>query len=489
MSKDAKNNKPGLGASIRASFQRRTFRVGGYSVVAMALCLAIVVAVNLLVSAIPTIYTKIDLTDNALFTISEQTQKLLTNLDEDVTVTWVVQSGNEDTVLEALLDRYTSLSSHINVEKLDPVANPSILREYSSQGIGNNSLIVQQGDISRHISYGEIVVTDYSNYYTDGSVMQSFDGESALTSALDYVTSETLPILYQLSGHGETALASALLSTIEKENMSVQTLSLLSLEAVPEDADCVLIISPQHDLTEDETQKLLDYLQQGGSLLLLSDYTGEDMPNLMGLMAEYGAEAVDGIVIEGDGNYMLWGTPHYLLPDIQSHAITEPLIDGGYYILMPVAQGIRVSSGLRASLSVTTLLQTSSVAFSKPAGYDMETYEKEDGDIDGPFALGVAIEEAAGEGATQIVWLTSSQMLDSGVDQTVSGANTDLLVNALGWMVERENSISIRSKDMTVEPLVVPSASASRWSVMLIGIIPLTVPAIGILVVVRRRRA
>lgn len=488
MSKEPKGAKPGIGEKVKASFGRRAFRVGGYSIVAMALCLAIVVVVNLLVGAIPSVYTKIDLTEDSLYTLSEQTKKLLAGLDQDVTISWVVQSGAEDTLIEELMDRYSSLSSRITTKKIDPVANPSLLRDYQSQGIGNNSLLVQSGDVTRHIGYDEIVVSDYTNYYVDGSITQSFDGESALTSALDYVTNDDLPVVYQLTGHGEMTLTSTLASTIEKENMSLQSMSLLSLEAVPEDADAVLVIAPQHDISAEEAERLLAYLRQGGNLLLVSEYTGEEMPNLMGLMAEYGANVVDGIVIEGDANHMLWDTPHYLLPDIAPHTVTDPLIDGGYYALMPVAQGIETET-IRDTLSITALLSTTSSAFSKLAGYDMSTYEKEEGDIDGPFALGVAISEPTEESNTQIVWFTSAQMLDSGVNQTVSGANEDLLINALGWMVERENSISIRSKNLMAEALIVPAGDASRWSIVMIGVIPLAVLAVGILVVVKRRRA
>jgi hypothetical protein len=55
-------------------------------------------------------------------------------------------------------------------------------------------------------------------------------------------------------------------------------------------------------------------------------------------------------------------------------------------------------------------------------------------------------------------------------------------------MCERENSISIRAKSLDSEQLVVSSAAASRWSIILVGVLPLAVILSGVVVVVRRKR-
>ncbi len=72
--------------NLKASFQTRSFRVGGYSVVATAIVLAIIIAVNLIVSALPEKYTKLDTTSNQLFTLSDQTKSLVSNLPQEGTI-------------------------------------------------------------------------------------------------------------------------------------------------------------------------------------------------------------------------------------------------------------------------------------------------------------------------------------------------------------------------------------------------------------------
>ena len=109
--------------------------------------------------------------------------------------------------------------------------------------VPNNSLIVESSERSRYISYNDIYVQEadvYSYTYTT-----SFDGEGAITSAIDYVVTEDLPQLYVLEGHGEEELPSTFKDQVEKENIEVTTFSLLTVEAVPEDADCVMIYPPQ----------------------------------------------------------------------------------------------------------------------------------------------------------------------------------------------------------------------------------------------------
>lgn len=64
------------------------------------------------------------------------------------------------------------------------------------------------------------------------------------------------------------------------------------------------------------------------------------------------------------------------------------------------------------------MLTTSGEAFSKLSGYNMTTYEKEEGDIDGPFALAVAVTETLDDGGeTELIWVSSAYLLDDATNQ------------------------------------------------------------------------
>jgi len=465
-----------------------TVRIGGYSIFAVLFVIAIAIAANYFAAVLPSSAMEVDITSNQLFTLSDQTEKVVGNLEKDVTVYWVVRNDYEDAYLERMLDLYEGLSDNLTVVKKDPDISPTLISQYTDD-VEDNSLIVVCGEQSTFVSYYDIYVYDYSSYYYDYTYDVTFECENALTSAIAYVTSDDLPKVYALEGHGESELSDTFADAVEGENIVLETLSLLTLEAVPEDADCVLIYAPTSDISEDEKDKLLAYLQSGGAMLLVTDPPDADMTNLYALMAEYGAEAVEGIVMEGDSNYYAWGAQYYLLPELESHDITDPLIDGRYYVLLPLAQGLTVSDTVPDTVTVEELLTTTSDAYSKIAGYDLETYDKEDGDIDGPFALGLAITESLDDdNETQIAWFSSAALLDDSTNSSVSGGNLDLFVNALDWMCEQENSISIRAKSLDAEALTISDSVVSLLSVIFVGLIPLGYLSIGIVTAVRRKR-
>lgn len=475
---------------VKGSFRTRAFRAGGYSVAATALVIAIAVMVNLFVNALPKSLTQFDTTENQLFTLSSQTENLVAGLDEDVTIYWIVRSGQEEAYLESLLERYQALGSSIRVVKKDPDVYPTFADAYTSS-YNENSLVIVCGERARYVDYYDIFVADYDSYYTTGTLTWGFYGESRITSAIDYVTGAQLPMVYLLTGHGEGELSTDYAYAIQDGNLQTQELNLLTQEGVPADADAVLINTPQSDLSREETEKLREYLGNGGKLLLITDPPKNgSLSNLEGLLSDYGVTAREGIVVEDDQNYYVWGTPYYLLPEIHSHTVTAPLTEEGYRVLLPIAQGLTISDDLPDNVTISQLLTTSSSSFSKVTGYDLTTYEKEEGDIDGPFALGVAISQDIDDGITaEILWFSSGALVDDQSNTQASGGNLDLFLNALHYLCgSTESSISIHAKSLSQEMLTLDSGTATALTVLVMGIVPCACLAVGIFVWARRKR-
>lgn len=471
-------------SGLKKLFGKR-FVAGSWSTLAAVIVIVIAIVANMLVSSLPSTATEIDLTTNALYSLSDQTKRIVSTLDQDVTLYLLAVTGNEDDTITRLLNRYAALSDHIKVETVDPNLQPTFLDGYDleTSRLYQNSVIVDSNGRYRLVGYEDIYVTSYSMDYSTYSynTSTSFNGENVLTNAIHYVTSDNLPKVYVLTGHGESELSDDVTEMIEQDNMTYESLSLLSMDSVPEDASAVLINAPTVDLGDDETEVLISYLQNGGNVVLLTDYIESGkMTNLLKVTAAMGVTVDSGIIIEGDSTRCLNRYPHYILPNIASHDITDALADGGYYILMPIAQPLVEVEGTDAS--ITWLLTTSDSAYAKQAGKSMSTTAKEDGDTSGPFNVGVASENGG-----KLVWFSSANMLNSNVDYTVGGANSNLLLNALNWMGDQEESISIRSKSMDEATLTVPSASYNFWSVMMIGILPALLIAVGIFIYVRRK--
>lgn len=470
---------------------RKNLRNGSYSVGMIAVFIAIIVVFNLVIQEVPSKYREIDLSTQKLYSIGDQTKKVLENLEKEVTLYLVAQNGTESSEIEKLLEKYEEGSKYIKVEKKDPAVNPKFASQYTSDGLSNNSIIVVCGDKNKVIDNSSLYETSI-NYQTYSSEVTGFDGEGQLTSAINYVTSEDMPVMYTLEGHEEASMSDTLKDTIQKANIDIQSLNLLTMESVPEDADCLFIFAPAKDISDEEASKITDYLENGGKALIVSSYTSEDMANFASVLENYGVKTVDGIVLEGDSNYYVSQNPSYLLPEIESNEITSELSSSSRYVLMPLAQGIQKIDHYRDTLEMDEILTTSDSAYSKVDVENMQTMEKESGDIDGPFSVGVSIKESLDdEKETQIVYYSSEALFNDQMNTMVSGANYELISSSVNWMCsseEQENVVSIASKSYDTTTLIIPAADAAFWSVFVMIVIPVFLLIFGGAVWMKRRK-
>ena len=463
--------------------KKNAMRGGAYSAAVTAVVLAILIAVNVFVSAMPSSATEYDISASKLYSVTSNTKSVVNALTEDVTIYWIVQADEEDDVIGKLLDRYESLSDHITVEKRNPDVYPTFAEQYTDGTVYNNSLVVECGDRSRYIGYEDIYLTDASMY--SYSYSTSFDGEGAITSAIDYVTNPDQPVVYTLTGHGEEDLPATFADSLEKENITVEDLSLLNTAEIPEDAACLIVYAPQSDISEAERDTLASYVAGGGRLLVMAGpVEAAGLPNFYSLLEPYGVTAAEGIVVEEDQAHYVYPSPVALMPDLAESDVTAPLLEEGYYVIVPLAAGLTVGENT-TSASVTSLLTTSEASFSKPAGYDMATYEKEDGDIDGPFALAVDI---ACDSGGELIWISSSAYLDDMYNAYSSGANVNFTMNALSQLIGESETLSIRTKSLNYNYLTISDSVSGLLQVVMIGLIPLAFLGTGIILVVRRRR-
>ena len=485
----AKKEKKPLKQKIKDSMNKKYIKNGSYSVVISAVFIVIVLVVNMIVGSLPSKYTEVDVSAQKLYSITDDTKNFLKDLDKDVTIYQVVQSGSEDETIKKLLEKYEEGSDHIKVEQKDPVVNPKFTSEYTSDDVAANSLIVVCGDRSKVVNYSSIYESsiDYNTYQ---STTTGFDGEGQIDSAISYVTSEDLPVLYTLDGHGEKDLDSTLQEDIQKANIDIKSLNLITEESVPDDAACLLINAPTSDISESEKDAIIDYLENGGKAMIFSDYTEESMDNFDAVLKNYGVERTEGIVIEGDSQHYAQ-MPYYLVPTVNSTDAVSDFASKGYYVLMPYAQGIKKTDDVRDTVTINSLLTTSDSAYSK-VDVNSGAIEKTDDDIDGPFDLGVSITETLDDDKeTQIVYYASSNLMDSQINQMVSGGNEQMIMSSLSWMCSSDetSTISVPSKNLQISYLTLTAYDVSFWKIMVMGIIPVVFLVMGFMVWLKRRKA
>lgn len=486
---EKKKHKPDP-KKLVGTISKKHIKNGSYSMAMAAIFIVIIVVINMIVGAIPSKYSQIDVSSSKLYTIGDETKKVLKALDKDVTIYQIAQSGSEDDTISNLLKRYEDESKHIKVEVKDPVVNPKFASEYTTDDLAANSLIVVCGDRNKVISYNDMYSTSV-DYNTWQQTTTGFDGEGQITSAIGYVTSEDLPIMYTLSGHGEKDLDSSFKEDIQKANIDIKELNLLTEGKVPDDADCLMIVSPTSDISEEEKTEILDYLEAGGKAMIFSDYTQDDLPNFDAVLANYGVKRAEGIVFEGDSQHYGMQMPYYLVPTVNSTDASSETASAGSYVLAPYAQGIQKTDDVRDTVTIDSILTTSDQAYSK-TNMQSSQIEKEDGDVDGPFDLGIAITEKLDDDKeTQIVYYSTANLMESQANQMVSGGNEKLLLESLSWMTstDESSSVSISSKSLQSASLTVTDYDAAFWKICTIGLIPGVFLVAGFLIWLRRRKA
>ena len=135
---------------------KKLLKKGSYSLAFTVVILAIAVFLNLLIGELPSSATKIDVSENKLYSIGDETKNVASSLTEDVTLYLLAEDGSEDATLNELLTRYADLSSHIKYEKKDPVLNPSFASSYTDEDLASNSVIVVSDKRSKVIPYSDL---------------------------------------------------------------------------------------------------------------------------------------------------------------------------------------------------------------------------------------------------------------------------------------------------------------------------------------------
>lgn len=73
----------------------------------------------------------------------------------------------------------------------------------------------------------------------------------------------------------------------------LKTLSLLNIDAIPEDADCLLVYAPTSDLSKEEATMLSNFVYGGGRLLVISGPVEEGaLTNLNTIVENYGGQLI-----------------------------------------------------------------------------------------------------------------------------------------------------------------------------------------------------
>ena len=457
-----------VAASIvaRLDFSRRVTRYGLNALVLIVLVIGIIAFVE----AVSYRHNaRLDLTENRRNSLSPQTIQLLKGLKTDIVATAFFRSDQPGKkVAEDLLKQYAAQSGGKLTWKMsDPDREPGLAKRYNVESYG--TVVLENKDRSEKVLDAE---------------------EEKLTNGLVKVTREGKRVVYVLKGHGEREIGntdrpglSEAKNAMERANYTVKELVLARDPKVPEDAALVILAGPRNDLFAPEVEGLDAYVGKGGKLLIMADPFQNE--GLKTYVAKYGVTLDDDLVVEPNPIGRLFGIgPEVpIVQTYEPHPITRDL--GGVTTLFPVTRSLTPSKTPPKGVVVQALAQTSAQSWGETdrAALQRGEAKPDAGDPKGPLPVAVVVTvDKARLVVTGTSNLAANQFLN------VQG-NRDFFLNAVSWLAEQEDLISIRPKDTKQTPVMLTSQQGQAVFLLPVVILPglALVAAIGTFV--RRRSA
>ena len=361
--------------------------------------LAAVIALSALLPLLGPGVTSVDATRIHAVTPDPLAKEVLSESDVPVDAYYI--STGRDPWVEGLLAKYDAMSPRFHAHHVDLNLHPQALSGFYGAAGQDNCLVLTGGGKYALIPYHSLYAYSYTYDAASGNYVPTdlrFAAQAQILSAVRFLSCEDAPVITALTDHFESTVGEYARQMAYDTGLFVTGGS--AEEAVK--GDCVLIFAPQTDITPHERDMLIRYLQNGGGLMVATNYQYGNFQNLFSVLAYCGMAPVGTLAVETDASlYMNY--PYYPAPAAAAHESTRFVT--GMKIAVPTCHAIAPSGETREGLTLTPLLMTSENSYVKTA--DASTMNPEEGDVLGPVALAVAAEDEN----MRCVWVSGSDYL------------------------------------------------------------------------------
>ncbi len=446
-------------------------------IIYIVLTLLIVALVNLASSRH---YTILDLTPDKIFTLSEQSMKIIKNLKQEVSLYAFVRPDGIQEVKD-ILNQYEYNSDKLTYNISDPGKDPLTAEKFNVTDYG--TVVVEAAD-GRKESTTEL-------------------NEESITNAIYKAVSTRQKTIHVLTGHdgrdmesleplGWSSAKQALMSSM----YDVKELNWFETGAIPDDTDLLIIPGPRDDLQPAEIDRLSEYLSAGKNLMLTLDPTS--VPNINNLFGEYGITFNLDLILDPVSQKLGMEPLVAAVASYHEHPVTEGLKAATFF---PVSRSIELNAANNKGAKLMPIASTGESSWGEkdPDSIKNGTPEySEKDDLPGPrlvvasatIDVGPPKEERKIGAPTKLIRMiiTGDSDFASNAWLNLSG-NKDLLLNMVSWLLEEESRISIRPKTRGFNPIIFTRSQLLVVFWVVVVAVPLAVIAAGALVAFNRRRS
>ena len=414
---------------------------------------------------------RFDLTPTRKYSLSEVTIQTLKAISQPVQATTFYRRGDRE--------KYTDLMTMLQE------TNPQLF-SYQLFDLDRTPGIAQRYGVS---AYGTTVVETASNRVA----IPVTDEERMLNAVLRVMQSEKT--IYFVTGHGENDPSDSeertgygvLRRVLETENYRIRPLPLRQVEAVPRDADLIIISGPKEDFSPSELAALSAYFAKGGNgLFMLDPYT---IPELAQYLAQFGFTLAEDVVVDSQ-TQVAGGDP--LMPVISTFAKEVFPREPRGEPMLPIVRPVRVQNGKAQAFAFSGKSSWAVKNRARAEQGDLTFTEGED--EHGPLPV-AAVATSGKDKASKIVVIGDSNFVDNFYVR-VPG-NVDFFMNTVGWMLGRQELVALgrtpnvpeTKRNFTPQQSLYLSASQSRLFFWLMVIVePLAIFLVGMAVFAHRRQ-
>ena len=477
-----------LGVSERKNLLRalktRSAVHGTNSLVLVVIFLGILVFINLIAFRHN---QQFDFTESGFYTLSPQTKKIIASLPREVRLTAFFQIDSPEKKL--FQDRMQSIlesSDKVSLSFIDPDKNPAITKQYGITTYG--TVVLESGK-------KESKIRD--------------PNEANLINGILKVTKDEQKVIRFLEGHGEKRIDdfenqgfSTVKGALEKDGFKVEKLLLLQSGEIPDDTELFIIPGPEKPILPEEQELIQEYLDKGGSVLLLLD--PQSKAGIENFLKQWGIDTPDSFVI--DPMSKLFGGD-YAAPVVSQYVAHKITSDFTLPTIFPL---LRTVTAIKSTSADTTEFLLTGANSWGETNLDVLKEGKsqfdEKSDIKGPVSVAVvSTREVSTEGTKEpeknnksdatanLKSIKKAHLIVIG-DSDFAGnqyfnfsGNGDLFLNIASFLAEEENLISIRPKERKNSPLSLTSDQGML--ILMLGLLtPSFVIFIGVRTWWRRRR-
>lgn len=483
---------------------KRNINLKWFSIGSVIILVAIILVFNILFDSILGKTLSFDLSATGQNAISQVTEDYINSLPADAKIRVVglfdEPSNIKDTYYEyiiPLLENYQSKSNgRISVEYINPESYPAIINELDPQGmfdlksgtyaVAYNGRVISINPIDC-FSYDQELLTYYGYYRPTSNMVENTFTNAIVNLTRGFQSKAYFVNVSQTDPHTQmTNILNAL---------GCESLDLYATEdfAIPADCDLLIISGIYSDITESMAQQMIDYIHNGGKLLVAVGFnpenTSERYLNLNLVLNEVNLNLDSTIISENNPDYQL-GSGN----NASFYSNVDIFQDYGSFtnaatLRTSFSRPVREYDNPYSYIQVAPILCTSSNASASEVASDgtVNRYANEGLYYVGYHATFVNTSTPPDVYVFGTMALTSDNYISQ---YGYNDSNVIFIRNVVRDMLKVENSVIVESKtlyDYSLNPTKVTANSVNTLMVVLIIVIPAAFVISGVIIYSKRK--